>query len=92
MAGADPGEAGKAASHLRDRRPGADAFAADVTDRASAEAAVAHVVSAFGSLDVLVDDAAHRTPDAPRFEGGVTAVDAGSRQALPRPGNSGPAP
>ncbi|MEU9356372.1 SDR family NAD(P)-dependent oxidoreductase [Streptomyces griseoloalbus] len=64
----DADEAEETASKLRDQGLGAEAFAADVTDRASVEAAVAHAVTAFGSLDVLVNNAAHCTPDAPRFE------------------------
>jgi NAD(P)-dependent dehydrogenase (short-subunit alcohol dehydrogenase family) len=39
-----------------------------VADRAAVEAAVARAVAAFGSLDVLVNCAAHCSPDAPLFE------------------------
>ncbi len=45
-----------------------EAVACDVTGQASVEAAVAHAVRRFGSLDVLVNNAAHCTPDASRFE------------------------
>ncbi|MFG2515733.1 SDR family NAD(P)-dependent oxidoreductase [Streptomyces sp. NPDC048584] len=65
---ADPDAARRAASELRDRGLTAEPFECDVTDRASVEGAVAHAVDAFGSLDVLVNNAAHCTPDAPRFE------------------------
>ncbi|MGW3591096.1 SDR family NAD(P)-dependent oxidoreductase [Streptomyces fungicidicus] len=68
VADVDLDEAERTASALRGRGPGAEAFACDVTDRASVEAAVAHAVDAFGSLDVLVNNAAHCTADAPRFE------------------------
>ncbi|MGN5381602.1 SDR family NAD(P)-dependent oxidoreductase [Streptomyces lasalocidi] len=43
-------------------------MACDVADRASVDAAVARAVAAFGSLDVLVNCAAHCSPDAPLFE------------------------
>ncbi|MCF2126501.1 SDR family oxidoreductase [Strepomyces sp. STD 3.1] len=46
----------------------AEAFACDVGDRASVEAAVAHAVDTFGALDVLVNNAYACTPDAPLFE------------------------
>ncbi|WP_309059633.1 SDR family NAD(P)-dependent oxidoreductase [Streptomyces sp.] len=68
VADVDPAEAERTASALRERGLGAEAAACDVADRASVEAAVAHAVDAFGSLDVLVNNAAHCTPDAPRFE------------------------
>ncbi|MFD3497752.1 SDR family NAD(P)-dependent oxidoreductase [Streptomyces sp. NPDC058676] len=52
------------------RRPGrtAEAFRCDVADRASVDAAVVHAVTAFGTLDVLVNNAFRCTPDAPLFE------------------------
>ncbi|MFE4666920.1 SDR family NAD(P)-dependent oxidoreductase [Streptomyces sp. NPDC056716] len=58
----------RTAGALREQGLSAEAFACDVTDRTSVEAAVAHAVSAFGSLDVLVNNAYHCSPDAPRFE------------------------
>lgn len=61
-------EAERTAGALRERGLTARAFACDVADRADVEAAVAHAVGAFGSLDVLVCCAAHCTPDAPLFE------------------------
>lgn len=67
---ADGAEAEKTAVALRDRGLTARARACDVTDRDSVEAAVAHAVDAFGSLDVLVNSAAHCTPDTPLFEDG----------------------
>jgi NAD(P)-dependent dehydrogenase (short-subunit alcohol dehydrogenase family) len=48
--------------------PGAAGFRCDVADRAEVEAAVAHAVERFGSLDVLVNNAYSCTPDAPFFE------------------------
>lgn len=68
VADADPEAARTTAASLRGRGLGAEAFNCDVTDRASVEGAVAHAVSAFGSLDVLVNNAAHCTPDTARFE------------------------
>lgn len=70
----DGAEAENTASTLRERGLGARAFACDVADRASVEAAVAHAVGAFGSLDVLVNSAAHCTPDTPLFEDGPDDV------------------
>ncbi|MDF6042954.1 SDR family oxidoreductase [Streptomyces sp. JH14] len=52
------------------RKSGATALAlpCDVGDRAAVEAAVVRTVDAFGSLDVLVNNAYGCTPDAPLFE------------------------
>ncbi|MFI1767400.1 SDR family NAD(P)-dependent oxidoreductase [Streptomyces sp. NPDC020800] len=61
-------EAERTAAALRRQGGTAEAFACDVGDRASVEAAVARAVAAFGSLDVLVTCAAHCTPDVPPFE------------------------
>ncbi|MER5748803.1 SDR family NAD(P)-dependent oxidoreductase [Streptomyces sp. NPDC002088] len=60
--------ADRTAAALREQGLGAEAFACDVADRASVEAAVAYAVDAFGSLDVLVNNAYGCTPDAPLFE------------------------
>ncbi|MFI9802777.1 SDR family NAD(P)-dependent oxidoreductase [Streptomyces sp. NPDC052301] len=64
-------EAERTAAALRDEGLAAEAAACDVADRASVEAAVERAVAAFGSLDVLVNCAAHCTPDTPRFEDGT---------------------
>ncbi|MGW7823043.1 SDR family NAD(P)-dependent oxidoreductase [Streptomyces puniciscabiei] len=61
----------RTAAGLRRRGLAAEASACDIADRASVEAAVAHAVTAFGSLDVLINCAAHCTPDAPLFEDGT---------------------
>ncbi|MGW1807301.1 SDR family NAD(P)-dependent oxidoreductase [Streptomyces sp. NPDC002078] len=61
-------EAERTAAGLRQQGMAAEALAVDIADRTSVEAAVAHAVAAFGSLDVLVNCAAHCTPDAPLFE------------------------
>lgn len=61
-------EAGRTAAGLRDQGLAAEAFACDVADRDSVEAAVHHAVASFGGLDVLVNCAAHCTPDQPLFE------------------------
>ncbi|CAL9321575.1 SDR family NAD(P)-dependent oxidoreductase [Streptomyces griseoincarnatus] len=68
VADADPEAGERTAAALRDRGLTVEAVACDVGDQASVGAAVAHAVRAFGSLDVLVNNAAHCTPDAPRFE------------------------
>ncbi|MFJ2589442.1 SDR family NAD(P)-dependent oxidoreductase [Streptomyces sp. NPDC087538] len=46
----------------------AETLPCDVADRAAVEAAVAHAVAAFGSLDVLVNNAYACTTDVPLFE------------------------
>ncbi|MFJ4323057.1 SDR family NAD(P)-dependent oxidoreductase [Streptomyces tricolor] len=61
-------EAERTAAGLRRQGLAAEAFACDVADRTAVEAAVARAVAAFGSLDVLVNCAAHCTPDTPLFE------------------------
>ncbi|MDH6213919.1 SDR family NAD(P)-dependent oxidoreductase [Streptomyces pseudovenezuelae] len=71
MADVDGPEAEKTAGVLREQGLAVEALECDVADRASVEAAVAHAVEAFGSLDVLVNCAAHCTPDTPLFEDGT---------------------
>jgi NAD(P)-dependent dehydrogenase (short-subunit alcohol dehydrogenase family) len=56
------------AAVLREQGLVARAFGCDVGDRADVDAAVGHAVDTFGSLDVLVNNACHCTPDAPLFE------------------------
>ncbi|MFD6496077.1 SDR family NAD(P)-dependent oxidoreductase [Streptomyces sp. NPDC060188] len=58
----------KTAGALRELGGHAEAFTCDVGDRTQVEAAVAYAVEAFGSLDVLVNNAYRCTPDAPLFE------------------------
>jgi NAD(P)-dependent dehydrogenase (short-subunit alcohol dehydrogenase family) len=64
----DPAEAEKTAAALRELGLGTEAFGCDVGDREAVERAVAHAVATFGTLDVLVNSAAHCTPDLPLFE------------------------
>ncbi|MEV0638227.1 SDR family NAD(P)-dependent oxidoreductase [Streptomyces sp. NPDC050619] len=64
----DPPAAEKTAARLREQGLVAEARVCDVADRDSVEAAVAHAVTAFGSLDVLVNNAYSCTPDTPLFE------------------------
>ncbi|MFI7404180.1 SDR family NAD(P)-dependent oxidoreductase [Streptomyces sp. NPDC049541] len=66
----DAPEAARTAAVLREQGLAAEAAGCDVADRASVDAAVAHAVDAFGSLDVLVNSAASCTPDTPLFEDG----------------------
>ncbi|MFG1664422.1 SDR family NAD(P)-dependent oxidoreductase [Streptomyces sp. Y7] len=66
----DGPETESTAARLRDRGLTTRALACDVADRASVEAAVAHTVAEFGSLDVLVNCAASCTPDTELFEDG----------------------
>lgn len=61
-------EAERTAAALRQDGLTAEALACNTADRASVEAAVAHAVAGFGSLDVLVNCAAHCSPDVPLFE------------------------
>ncbi|MFB7935352.1 SDR family NAD(P)-dependent oxidoreductase [Streptomyces sp. NPDC056039] len=68
VADQDPAAATGTARALREEGLTAEGIACDVADRAATEAAVAHAVDTFGSLDVLVNSAAHCSPDAPLFE------------------------
>ncbi|MFG3583099.1 SDR family NAD(P)-dependent oxidoreductase [Streptomyces sp. NPDC047990] len=61
-------EAERTAASIRGAGGLAEAYVCDVRDRASVERAVAHAVEAFGSLDVLVNNAYGCTPDEPLFE------------------------
>ncbi|MFC4332859.1 SDR family NAD(P)-dependent oxidoreductase [Streptomyces andamanensis] len=65
---ADRDAAEETAAGLREKGLDARARPCDVADRDAVEAAVAHAVDAFGSLDVLVTAAAHCSPDTPLFE------------------------
>jgi NAD(P)-dependent dehydrogenase (short-subunit alcohol dehydrogenase family) len=65
---ADLPAARETAGALRQVGLSAEAFACDVADRASVEAAVAYAVETFGGLDVLVNNAYGCGPDAARFE------------------------
>ncbi|MFE1290011.1 SDR family NAD(P)-dependent oxidoreductase [Streptomyces sp. NPDC058751] len=64
----DPAAAEGTAAALRELGSRAEAFTCDVGQRAQVEAAVAYAVDAFGSLDVLVNNAFRCGPDAPLFE------------------------
>ncbi|MGW2211890.1 SDR family NAD(P)-dependent oxidoreductase [Streptomyces sp. NPDC001781] len=65
----DAPEAERTATALRRQGLSAEASVCDVADRASVEAAVARAVDVFGSLDVLVNCAAHCSPEVgTRFE------------------------
>ncbi|MFI5814605.1 SDR family NAD(P)-dependent oxidoreductase [Streptomyces sp. NPDC051643] len=68
LADVDLPEAEKTAASIRELGGRAEAYVCDVGDRASVERAVAHAVHAFGSLDVLVNNAYGCTPDEPLFE------------------------
>ncbi|MCX5192446.1 SDR family oxidoreductase [Streptomyces sp. NBC_00249] len=58
----------KVAAGLREGGATAGALRCDVAERASVEAAVAHAVRSFGTLDVLVNNAYACHADAPLFE------------------------
>ncbi|MFE7355850.1 SDR family NAD(P)-dependent oxidoreductase [Streptomyces sp. NPDC057543] len=64
----DGDRAERTAAAIRETGGTAEALDCDVSDRAAVEAAVAHAVAAFGSLDVLVNNAYACTPDVPLFE------------------------
>lgn len=68
VADRDPESATRTARALREEGLPAEGTACDVADREAVEAAVTHAVDTFGSLDVLVNCAAHCSPDAPLFE------------------------
>ncbi|WP_405508758.1 SDR family NAD(P)-dependent oxidoreductase [Streptomyces purpurascens] len=68
VADQDPAAVTRTARLLRDQGLIAEGRACDVADRAAVEDAVAHAVDTFGSLDVLVNSAAHCSPDVPLFE------------------------
>ncbi|MFF9318504.1 SDR family NAD(P)-dependent oxidoreductase [Streptomyces sp. NPDC014735] len=64
----DGDRAERTAAAIRTTGATAEALPCDVADRAAVEAAVAHAVAAFGSLDVLVNNAYACTADTPLFE------------------------
>ncbi|WP_060882447.1 SDR family NAD(P)-dependent oxidoreductase [Streptomyces caniscabiei] len=64
----DEESAERTVAQLRESGLAAEAYRCDVGDRNSVEAAVAHAVTALGSLDVLVNNAFGCTPDVPLFE------------------------
>ncbi|MFD4610541.1 SDR family NAD(P)-dependent oxidoreductase [Streptomyces sp. NPDC058451] len=64
----------RTAAALRERGLTARAHELDVADREAVPAAVELAVRTFGSLDVLVNCAAHCTPDTPLFEDDPEAV------------------
>jgi NAD(P)-dependent dehydrogenase (short-subunit alcohol dehydrogenase family) len=68
VADRDPAAATRTARALGEAGLHAEGIACDVADREAVEAAVTRAVDAFGSLDVLVNCAAHCSPDAPLFE------------------------
>ncbi|MEV0479645.1 SDR family NAD(P)-dependent oxidoreductase [Streptomyces sp. NPDC050508] len=68
MTDVDLPEAEKTAAALRELGLATEAFGCDVGDREAVERAVARAVESFGALDVLVNSAAHCTPDLPLFE------------------------
>jgi NAD(P)-dependent dehydrogenase (short-subunit alcohol dehydrogenase family) len=63
VADLDPGKADTVAKEIRDRGGHAEALAVDVANEASAKAAVARTLDAFGKLTTLVNVAAAITPD-----------------------------
>ncbi|MFD3611856.1 SDR family NAD(P)-dependent oxidoreductase [Streptomyces atroolivaceus] len=64
----DAGRAGRTAAGIREAGGTAEALACDVGDAAAVDAAVAHAVTAFGRLDVLVNNAYANHDDAALFE------------------------
>ncbi|MGW3989991.1 SDR family NAD(P)-dependent oxidoreductase [Streptomyces sp. NPDC004830] len=68
VADQDPDAARRTARDLSAQGFTVEACACDVTDQQAVDAAVAHAADTFGSLDVLVNCAAHCSPDLPRFE------------------------
>ncbi|MEU0687680.1 SDR family NAD(P)-dependent oxidoreductase [Streptomyces uncialis] len=70
----DMDNASRVVTEIRDAGGTAEAFPCEVTDRGQADAAVARAVEAFGSLDVLVNNAYACHPDTPLFEDGSDEV------------------
>ncbi|MCX4676550.1 SDR family oxidoreductase [Streptomyces sp. NBC_01433] len=64
----DAARAGDTAAEIREAGGTAESLACDVGDRRAVEAAVAHAVTAFGRLDVLVNNAYSAGTDTPLFE------------------------
>ncbi|WP_329163188.1 SDR family oxidoreductase [Streptomyces sp. NBC_01717] len=64
----DGDRAEQTAAAIRKTGATAESLPCDVGDRAAVEAAVARAVEAFGTLDVLVNNAYRCTPDTPLFE------------------------
>ncbi|MFB6875958.1 SDR family NAD(P)-dependent oxidoreductase [Streptomyces sp. NPDC056323] len=64
----DGDRAERTAAAIREAGGTAEPLPCDVADRAAVEAAVAHAVAAFGSLDVLVNNAYACSTDVPLFE------------------------
>ncbi|MGC5343703.1 SDR family NAD(P)-dependent oxidoreductase [Streptomyces sp. DT24] len=64
----DGERAADTAAEIRKTGGTADSVPCDVADRTAVEAAVAHAVRVFGSLDVLVNNAYSCTPDTTLFE------------------------
>ncbi|MEV6760381.1 SDR family NAD(P)-dependent oxidoreductase [Streptomyces sp. NPDC051105] len=64
----DLSEAERMAAVLREQGLAVEAFGCDVADGESVAAAIDRAVGSFGGLDVLVNCAAHCTPDVPLFE------------------------
>ncbi|MEE1795436.1 SDR family NAD(P)-dependent oxidoreductase [Streptomyces sp. BE308] len=64
----DAARAGNTAAEIREAGGTAESLACDVGDRRAVEAAVAHAVTAFGRLDVLVNNAYSAGTDTPLFE------------------------
>ncbi|MFI8813597.1 MULTISPECIES: SDR family NAD(P)-dependent oxidoreductase [unclassified Streptomyces] len=64
----DAARAGNTAAEIREAGGTAESLACDVGDRRAVEVAVAHAVTAFGRLDVLVNNAYSAGTDTPLFE------------------------
>lgn len=64
----DAKRAAHTAAAIREAGGTAESLVCDVADRAAVEAAVAHAVTAFGRLDVLVNNAYAAGQDTPLFE------------------------
>ncbi|WP_326677821.1 SDR family NAD(P)-dependent oxidoreductase [Streptomyces sp. NBC_01237] len=64
----DAARAGNTAAEIREAGGTAESLACDVGDRRAVEAAVAHAVTAFGRLDVLVNNAYSAGTDTALFE------------------------
>lgn len=88
----DGERAEKAAAGIREHGGAAESLPCDVADRTAVEAAVAHAVRQFGTLDVLVNNAHSCHPDTPSSRTGPTTPGHGTSTSPSPAPTAAPAP